>query len=249
MIDRRQVFAGTAAALLAGSARAAPDPPLFVSGPMAHNPLAASFKAPSGALALPDTPLLSAHGPQKLSQLQGRVFLVSLWAEWCTPCLAEAGDLAALGRAHDGPSFGVIFVLTGSGKKLDLAGAKAVLAQRGAGDAPLFVEAGGAATVINALATQSYGPEMRAIAKQESGPSLPCNLLIDRHGQVRGRAFGTVSVAEGEKIRGSVTTTTTTSHVMTAADKARALATHTLWASPAAHEFAAALAAGVLEKA
>ena len=83
----------------------------------------------------------------------------------------------------------MIFVLTGSGKKLDLAGAKAVLTQRSAGDATLFVEGGGAATVMNALATQNYGPEMRGYARGER-PHRHETLLIDRHGQVRGRSFG-----------------------------------------------------------
>jgi len=210
---------------------------------MSHTALAARFVAPGGPLALPDTTLLSAHGPQRLSQLRGRTWLVSLWAEWCAPCLEEATDLAAINRTHEGSSFGVIFVLTSSFKKLDLAAAQAVLAKRGAGDTPLFVEAGGKDAVFRALATQDYSEAMRKAMKQDRGASLPCNLLVDRHGQVRARSFGAaqtkVMQAGGVPLREG--------H-LTEADKARVLTEHTDWASPAGDEFARALAAGLLEK-
>jgi thiol-disulfide isomerase/thioredoxin len=168
--------------------------------------------------------------------LRGRTHLVSLWAEWCAPCLQEATDLAAINRAHGGPSFEVIFVLTSSHKKLDFAGAQAVLAKRGAGDATLFVEPDGKETLY------------RALTMQDSGPTLPCNLLVDRHGQVRARSFG----APGMSVtvhQGPMTEADKTPHVMTDADKAHALTEHTMWASPIGAEFAAALAAGLLDKA
>jgi thiol-disulfide isomerase/thioredoxin len=236
MLDRRSVCLGTAAALVGASARAAaPDTPLFTSGPMAHNFLATLFKAPGTPLTLPDTPLLSGQGTQRLSQLRGRTHLVSLWAEWCAPCLQEATDLAAINRAHGGPGFGVIFVLTSSHKKLDLAAAQAVLAQRGAGDAPLFIEPDGKETLY------------RALTMQDNGPTLPCNLLVDRHGQVRARSFGAPGMMTAHK--GPMTEAEKAPHVLTEADKARALTEHTMWASPIGAEFAAALAAGVLDKA
>jgi hypothetical protein len=244
MIDRRSVCTGTAAALagtLAGGvAHAAQDKPLFVSGPMSRNFLATFFKTPGDPLILPDTPLVSAHGPQRLSQLGGRTWLVSLWAEWCAPCLQEATDLAMIGRTHGGPSFGVIFVLTHSDKKLALAQAQAVMAKRGAGDATLFVEADGKDKVYQALATQDYPDWQRAIAKSDRGASLPCNLLVDRHGQVRARSFGAPAASNGPPLHEGP---------MTDADKERALKMHTMWATPTGAEFAAALAAGVLDKA
>jgi thiol-disulfide isomerase/thioredoxin len=223
----------------AGARAAAPDTPLFTSGPMSRNHVAALFRAPGSPLALPDTTLLSAQGPQKLSELRGRTYIVSLWGEWCAPCLEEATDLAAINRKHGGPSFGVIFVLTSSFKKLDLRGAKAVLAGRHADDAPLFIEPNGGKTVMQTMANQVYGPELRAIYKKDGGAGLPCNLLVDRHGQVRGRAFG----APTEKSVGAM------AHTLTEADHARILTEHTSWATPAGDEFVAALAAGVLDKA
>ncbi len=240
MIDRRSVCLGTAAAMVGASARAAPDAPLFTSGPMSRNTLATFFKTPGAPLTLPDAPLLSANGPQRLSQLGGRTWLVSLWAEWCAPCLQEATDVAMIGRTHGGPSFGVIFVLTHSDKKLNLAEAQAVLAKRGAGDATLFVEADGKDKIYQALSVQDYPDGLRAITKTDRGPSLPCNLLVDRHGQVRARAFGSPAIPGGAPPHPGP---------MTDADKARALTQHTMWATPTGSEFAAALAAGVLDKA
>ena len=251
MIDRRSVCLGTAAAMAAGTVvYAEPDKPLFASGPLAGNFLAASFKTPPASVVLPDTPLLSAHGPQRLSQLRGRNYIVSLWAEWCAPCLEEATDLAMISRTRSGPSLGVIFVLTSSDKKLDVAGAQAVLAKRDAGDVTLFVEANGGKAVMNALATQDYDAQWRAIYKKARGSSLPCNLLVDRHGRVRGRSFGAPGMTQtlapaGTKPGETIITATP----MTEADKERALKEHTMWATSIGSQFITALAAGILEKA
>lgn len=246
MIDRRSVCLGTAAAMVGASARAAPDTPFFTSGPMSRNRLAQSFNAPGTPLTLPDTPLIGAHGPQKLSQLSGRTYVVSLWGEWCAPCLEEMTDLAAISRTHDGPGFGVIFVLTSSFKKLDLAGARAVMTKRNAGDATLLAEPRGGKAIMTALASQDYDAQMRAVLKKDGDTGLPCNLLVDRHGRVRARSFGAPSeiAMPSGMVPGAVTVRTAT-----AADKAKTLNDHTMWATPTGSEFAAALAAGVLDKA
>jgi thiol-disulfide isomerase/thioredoxin len=247
-IDRRSICLGAAAAaatgLSAASPRAAADETFFVSGPMSHNRLARMFVAPSSPLVLPDTPLLSAKGRQKLSDLRGKTYLVSLWAEWCAPCLEEATDLAAINRKHGGPSFEVLFVLTSSGQKLDLAAAQALMAKRGAADAPLLVEPNGKAAVFEALATQELPQDMREKLKKTTMASLPCNLLVDRHGRVRARSFGAMQSTDMK-----VGAAGSADHHLTDADKARVLTEHTDWASPVGDEFARALAAGVLEKA
>jgi hypothetical protein len=241
MIDRRSFGLGAAAALAAGAAQAAADAPLFSSGPMAANRLAGLFVVPSAPVVLPDTPLVSAEGTRRLSQLPGRTWLVSLWAEWCAPCLVEATDLAAIARKHAGPSFGVVFVLTGSMKKLDLAAAQAVLVKRDAADAPLLVEPHGGNAVVKALGTRVYDAQMRAALKQDSGWGLPCNVLVDRHGRVRARSFGSPKMVVGPPQHPGP---------LTEADKARMLASdHTAWATPDGDAFATALAAGVLEPA
>jgi hypothetical protein len=241
MIDRRSLGLGAAAALAGGAARATPDTPFFVSGPMLTNRIAGLFQAPATPIILPDTPLISAQGSRRLSELRGRTWLVSLWAEWCAPCLVEATDLAAIARRHGGPSFGVVFVLTSSSKKLDLAAAQAVMAKRDASDAALLVEPHGGAAVVKALATHEYDVQMRAATKPQSGFSLPCNVLVDRHCRVRARSFGSPKAVIGPPQH---------SGPLTEADKARMLAgEHTAWATPDGDAFAAALAAGLLEHA
>ncbi len=188
---------------------------LFSSGPLAANSLAASFKAPPEPLALPDTKLVGEHGTQTLSRLRGRTFLLSLWAEWCSACLEEAGDLASQARTYGGPNFEVIFLLTGSHKNLDLAAARTLLTKYGAGDAALLVEPNGRDVVVQALATQGQGF------------SLPCNVLVDLRGHVRGRMFG--------------------SSVVTTFKDGKLISKQSNWMSPAGHEFFAGLAAGALK--
>jgi hypothetical protein len=80
---------------------------------------------------------------------------------------------------------------------------------------------------------------LRAVTKRDRGASLPCNLLIDRRGRVRGRSFGASSTTTDDKPHEGV---------MNEADKARLLTQHSLWATAAGREFVAALAAGALEK-
>jgi len=122
-----------------------------------------------------------------------------------------------------------------------LAAAQAVLAKRGAGDAPLLVEPHGGIQVAKALGTHDYDAQSRAVFKQASGWGLPCNVLVDRHGRVRGRSFGAPNIGGGHGTVGKE---------LTEADKARMLAgEHTTWATPDGDAFAAALAAGVLERA
>jgi thiol-disulfide isomerase/thioredoxin len=240
MIDRRDVCIGAVAALLAGEARAAADSRLFTSGPLSRNSLARRFGAPPGPMTLPDLPVVGSRGADRLSSLKGRTRLVSLWSEWCAPCLMEAGDLAELGQAFNGPSFEVVFVLTGSGKKLDFDGAHAVLAKYRAGAATSLIEPDGHMAVMNALAMQDLPPALQAANKVARAPSLPCNLLVDREGRVRGRSFGVVTPTE---------MAVSTGHPLTDADKAKLLTLRSPWAGPAGREFVAALAAGALDKA
>ena len=145
-----------------------------------------------------------------------------------------------VGLEPAGPSFAVVFVLTGSTHKLDFPAARAVLAKYGAGGAPLLVEPDGQNAVMRALATSRLDPKLQALMKSETGQSLPCNLLVDRGGRIRGRSFGAKSAGSGPAPHQGP---------MTETDKAKLLTQHSKWATPAGGEFIAALAAGALEKA
>ena len=151
---------------------------------------------------------------------------MTLWAEWCAPCIAEMSDFAGLNRRAGGAEFEVVAVLTGSQKKLDLADAKALLASHQAA-LPLWAELNGGAELLSSIALSPAG-----------GGTLPCTLLIDRRGLIRGRAFGAAPTHTVEMKDGH----------LTEASKASMLAgdVHTDWATPAADAFVAALKAGVL---
>ena len=61
--------------------------------------------------AAPDLALRDLAGnPVRLSELQGKVVLVNLWATWCPPCRAEMPDLAALYLAHQAEGFVILGV-------------------------------------------------------------------------------------------------------------------------------------------
>jgi thiol-disulfide isomerase/thioredoxin len=233
MIHRREVLAGVAAAC-AVPAAAQPTRRLFATGPLASNIVALGFSVPRRDYT-PDPALLAASGPKRWRDLAGKPHLVSLWAEWCAPCLAEAGDIARLAAAYRDKGVGVIGILTGSRKPLDLPSAEALMAKVHAQDLPIWIEPNGGHELLRTLA--AFG--------SSGASSLPCNLILDASGKVRGRAFGSPVVAPtpapGERLvvrRGA----------LTEADKVR-MVEHplpTYWTTPYATELMDALAAGVL---
>ncbi len=65
----------------------------------------------SGKLeALPDFEIvqLGATSPTKLSQLEGRVFLLNFWATWCASCVIELPSLVKLRERFRGRGFEVV---------------------------------------------------------------------------------------------------------------------------------------------
>src|SRR5436305_185343 len=150
-MDRRTMLAGLVALAGTGAARAAPAPrPLFAGTQLSGNFMAWMFQRMD--LALPAIPLLGEHGATSLPQLRGRTTLLTLWAEWCAPCLLEARDLAVLRRKYASSRFDIVPLLTSSKKPLDYRGARARLATMGAGDMPLLIEPRGGAKMLEALA-------------------------------------------------------------------------------------------------
>lgn len=228
-IDRRTILAGMGALFVApGAAR--PDAPrrLFAGTPLATNRLAMSFEAVD--LPLPKVAVVGANGRQRFDQLRGKTMLVALWAEWCAPCLVEARDLAALRARFATGGFDIVSVLTASIGKLDLSGARDRLRRMTADGLPLLIEPNGGDRIGHTLSPGPGG----------LGARLPCTLLVDASGRIRGVAHGAPVEATGAMPKGP--------RVLTDADKQAMLAqgSHTSWASPAGAAFVTALRDGAL---
>jgi thiol-disulfide isomerase/thioredoxin len=227
---------------LAGAA--APQRPLFEGTPLAGNVIAHTFQRVS--LALPAVRLVDERGPISLHKLRGRTTILSLWAEWCAPCLVEMRDLAAIRRKYAGPRFDVVAVLTSSKKQLDYRAARERLATMGAGDVPLLIEPNGGKEVLDALSAPPSAAVLAMLPKSfHAHGTLPCNLLVDSSGRVRGRSLGApnVVVNGGQKPQPG-------SHTLTEAEKSALLGedSRTAWSTPQGMAFVQALASGLLDR-
>lgn len=214
-VDRRGILQSLAAGLLLSpalaEAQAVEEGPLFSSGPLASNAVAQSFIVPRLAIELPRTRLLGPDREYSMSELTGRARIVSLWAEWCVPCLVEAKDLATLRSQFGGARFDILAILTAGRSALSPAGARDRLDGIGARNLPTWVEPDNGRKVGLALAVQ-VPPHI----------SLPCNVIVDRKGRIRGRSIGNGLLASSSGGR---------SH----------------WASPDARAFVKALHDGALD--
>ncbi len=220
-MDRRQVAMGGLAAILAPGAALAGTKlqPLFAGTPLADNGIAKRFTT------LPDIPipkvsLRGDDGKHAFTELTGKMRIVALWAEWCPPCIAEAGDLAKLHAKYGGADFGVQSILTGSDRGLSLASARQVLAKTGGDTLPLWIEPSGGNTLVS-----TYSPT------PQQSTNLPCVLIVDRKGAVRGRCLGASFVTD-KPVKPN--------------DKAAILATRTEWSTPEAEAFVQGLIGGAL---
>ena len=209
----------------------------FVGTPIETNPFARFF-VPLDML-LPSIPLRTATGMANLPQLTGKTRLVTLWAEWCVPCLIEARDLAALNQSYAGPTFEIVSILTASNAKLDYAAAAARLDKAGAAGLPLLVEADGGSSVG------------RSLSPTPGKTSVPCTLLVDRRGRVRGRMLvapvaSTGAMPPGAQRRGPDGQPLPL--VLTEAQKQAVFggSPHSLWSAPPGAAFIGALRDGVL---
>ena len=206
--------------------------PVFRAPPLSANRVAQKFHVPPAEVRFPDAVLSAFDGGHRFSELTGKVRLISLWAEWCTPCLFELPDLSSLQRHFGGEKFEVLAVLTASKRKLDLGGAAFFLSRHGAEGLRLWIEPGGGIAAIRTLATRGRTH------------SLPCNLLVDARGRIRGRAFGASAAAE---VRPGISW-----RPLTEAERERRRAEttsgarHSYWASTEAAAFVKALIDGAL---
>ncbi len=179
-MDRRGFMAGAlGTAIVPGAVRAGA---LFAGTPLAANGVARYFQSVPPGTHMPDVTLDGDNGSRHhLSELTGKTRLVTIWAEWCAPCLVEAGDLARLYARYGGPHFEVLSVLSDSRRRLDVKAAREVLEKTHAQALPLWVEPDGGEVVAASL-TGAHGATV----------SLPCTLLVDRTGAVKGRMSGLV---------------------------------------------------------
>jgi thiol-disulfide isomerase/thioredoxin len=121
-----------------------------------------------------------ADTPLSLSQWQGRVVLVNLWATWCGPCRKEMPELAELQSRLGSQDFEVVAI------SID---------RQGADIARPFIENVGAEALKLYLdPTTNVLSEFRAVG-------LPATMLIDRSGREVGRMFGPADWASPEAVR------------------------------------------------
>jgi thiol-disulfide isomerase/thioredoxin len=238
-LDRRKLLGGIAAAVtMPAMLRAAPTAMtrerLFTGTPLRTNLLALCFERFEQPL--PTIALSNGSHKVSLDTLVGKTRIVTLWAEWCVPCLVEARDFAALQRRFAGPNFEIVAVLTASAQKLDFAAARARLAQARVDGLPLLVEPDGGARLMLGLSPSPSG----------RGGSLPCTLLVDSRGRIRGRSSGAPTATLVSRAGAGIRTVTP----LSAADKQAMLASdrRTLWNSPAGEALVTALRDGILDQ-
>jgi thiol-disulfide isomerase/thioredoxin len=238
------MLAGMIACAGEGFAGAAlPQRPLFEGTPLAGNAIARTFQRVR--LALPAVRLVDARGTASLRGLRGRTTILSLWAEWCAPCLVEMRDLAAIRRKYASNRFDVVALLTYSKKPLDYHAAHERLATMGAGNVPLLIEPNGGAEILSALSSGPTAAVLAALPKSlRPKGTLPCNLLVDSSGRVRGRSLGAPVVAAPAGARPG-----TGSQSLTEEQKAVLGGdSRTAWSTAQGAEFARALASGLLDR-
>lgn len=223
-MDRRIFMAAMAAWLAADRAQA---DGLFRTQALAENSVARHFKPMPSTLRLPDVKLQSAAGWKSWSDLVGQPALVPVWAEWCAPCLAEARDLAVLQRRYGCKGVTILSLLSNSAKKLDMVGARAMLARMDADSLPLWIEPDGGDRVATSLTRT-----------ETSSVDLPCVLLFDKKGRVRARSQGFVMQPQAGMQMGR--------HTLDDDEKNAMLNMHSEWAGPDGDAFVRALCQGAL---
>ena len=161
----------------------ASGPSVFTDGDLAENHIARSFGRITDLVQPLSITYESSGGPRAFSDLTGKVRMLALWAEWCPPCLNELPELAALQTRYGGDRFEILAILTASRAQMDFATARQVMDDAGAQALPLWIEPNGGQATMAALAVANMPP-------MTAGPSIPCAVLVDSKGVVRGHHVG-----------------------------------------------------------
>ena len=194
MIDRRALTGGLAAAALAVRPALAakpppapppPEAPLFTSAALTRNSIAAQFTVPRKSLTWhKHTRLLDPSGKKtSFETYRGKLLLISLWAEWCTPCLVELPGIAYHRKRASTDKFELLPICTGTNmfdrpsqidpalKKINVEGLNSLLDV--------------SEDEYRLIDTVCASPD------RPKGPGgIPCMLVVDPEGQIRGHLVG-----------------------------------------------------------
>ncbi len=119
----------------------------------------------------PATPFHDASGhAHTLAELQGKVAIINLWANWCAPCKEEIPSLARLATAYAGKPVAVTAISVGKGDD----------------------ETKGAAFIAANPPLTFYTEPTYALAFafKPVVEGMPTTVLYDRHGHERARLTG-----------------------------------------------------------
>jgi thiol-disulfide isomerase/thioredoxin len=155
--------------------------------------MAQRFVAPAGHPVWPEAlDMLGPAGRQSILAWRGKTLLVTLWAEWCAPCLAEMPALARLNRSYRSPTFEILPIVTGSNALHTVAKAQARLAALPGADIGTLLDASADGhALMNTLAHAAPPPGLKLPpGAVVIGGSLPCLLVVDPAGRLMGRAIG-----------------------------------------------------------
>ncbi len=140
----------------------------------------AAFLVRSERKALPDIQFFDGNGKEtRVSQWQGRVMLINLWATWCAPCRKEMPALAELQAKLGSKDFEVVAI---SIDRKGIEASSAFLKETGADALKLYVEP--SSRILNEL--QALG--------------LPATVLVDRKGREIGRLLGPAEWSSPEAV-------------------------------------------------
>lgn len=112
--------------------------------------------------------------PLDLADLQGKVVVLNVWASWCSPCRAEAPELAEVYSSTDRKDVAFVGLAT-----RDSAASAAAFARRFDLTYPHLLDADGSQQL---LFRDTLPPQ-----------AIPSTLIIDREGRVAARVLGEVS--------------------------------------------------------
>jgi thiol-disulfide isomerase/thioredoxin len=158
------------------------EEPLFKTGVLARNIIAASFTIPAKPIVWPVRSRMLGPNDKKatLEAYRGKLLLVDLWAEWCTPCIRELPGVAYHRARSATETFEIIPICTGTQSFTRSSQTKAPLEQRGIKDLNSWLDISEDYRLIDLVCTDP---------KTGRG-AVPCMLIIDADGQVRGHALG-----------------------------------------------------------